>query len=71
MFRAADEAPRLREFLRHEGFDRPDFGWAEASPQSPIEIRTVPGDHFTVMNEPDELVDLLVEAIQAAPRKAA
>ncbi len=71
MFRAADEAPRLRDFLRHAAFDRPDFGWAEASPQSEIQVRTVPGDHFTVMNEPAALVELLVEAIQSAPREAA
>jgi thioesterase domain-containing protein len=71
MFRAADEAPRLRDFLRHAAFDRPDFGWAEASPQSAIQVRTVPGDHFTVMHEPGALVELLVEAIQSAPREAA
>lgn len=51
--------------LRHPAFDRPDFGWAEASPGTSVRVTTVPGDHFGVMREPSELAALLAREIGA------
>ncbi len=62
-FRAADEAPNLRDHLRHPAFDAPDFGWSQVSPDAPVRVATVPGDHFSVMREPAALASLLAEAI--------
>lgn len=66
MFRARDEAPYLRDSSRHPAFDRPDFGWEEASPGSVIKVTMVPGDHFSVMHEPTELAAQLVSAMLEA-----
>ena len=60
MFRAKEEAPHLRASLRHPAFDYPDFGWEEAAPGSVSEVVRIPGDHFSVMNEPDLLAEMLI-----------
>lgn len=69
MFRATDEAEHLRDSTRHPAFDRPDFGWEEAAPESVQKVIHVPGDHFSVMNEPVLLAELLVAHLgeNAAP----
>ncbi len=65
-FRASDEAPNLRDHLRHPAFDRPDFGWEEASPGTAVRVTPVPGDHFSVMREPAALAAFLARAIETA-----
>ena len=55
MFRATEEANYLRDSIRHPAFDRGDFGWNEIVPTSVVGIEYVPGDHFSVMNEPSAL----------------
>jgi thioesterase domain-containing protein len=52
-----------REATRHPAFDRPDFGWEEAAPGSVQAVVAVPGDHFSVMNEPDTLATQLLSWI--------
>lgn len=63
LYRADDEAQHLRDHLQHPAFDLPDFGWAQASPGSSVVVTKVPGDHFSVMNEPRKLATLLVRSI--------
>jgi thioesterase domain-containing protein/acyl carrier protein len=63
VFRASREAAYLREAGRHAAFDSPDFGWKQASPRSTIEVRTVPGDHFSVMNQPEALANQLASLL--------
>ncbi|MBV1922142.1 MAG: FAD-dependent oxidoreductase [Pseudomonadales bacterium] len=59
MFRATDEAKYLRDSLRHPAFDRDDFGWNEVAPRSVMKVEYVPGDHFSVMNDPSTLAKKL------------
>lgn len=66
IFRATEEAPYLRDSSRHPAFDRPDFGWDEASPGSVMKVTLVPGDHFSVMHEPIVLAAQLVSALLEA-----
>ncbi|MBV1919793.1 MAG: AMP-binding protein, partial [Pseudomonadales bacterium] len=59
ILRATDEAKYLRDSIRHPAFDRDDFGWDEAAPGSVVDIEYVPGDHFSVMNDPSTLAKKL------------
>jgi thioesterase domain-containing protein/aryl carrier-like protein len=64
LLRASAEAAHLREATRHPAFDRPDFGWEEAAPGSVLAVVPVPGDHFSVMNEPTMLAQQLVAQLR-------
>jgi thioesterase domain-containing protein/aryl carrier-like protein len=66
MFRASEEAPHLRDSAHHAAFDRPDFGWDEAAPGSVVKIVKVPGNHFSVMNEPTLIAATLVDWLNEA-----
>lgn len=65
MLRASDEAMYLRDTLQHPAFDNDDFGWSIVAPGAVFDIAKVPGDHFSMMNEPQALVNTLCQWLAA------
>jgi thioesterase domain-containing protein/aryl carrier-like protein len=61
MLRASEEAPHLRDSARHAAFDHLDFGWEQAAPGSVVKVVKVPGDHFSIMNDPNQFVATLLD----------
>ncbi len=66
MLRASEEAMFLRDTLQHPAFDSEDFGWGTVAPGAVLDIAKVPGDHFSMMNEPQALVHILCQWLAAA-----